>query len=64
MLPVPELGLVVFEQEGSVGGAPLLPGDCYDPDEWQLATPLELAHPVTGPRWEQAERALRNGGVL
>ena len=52
--PEPELGVVVFRHEGAPGGAPLLPGDCFDPDEWAPAPALELDSPVTGPRWQRA----------
>jgi len=55
----PELGMVVFEQEGHVGGAPLLPGNCFDPDEWQAAPSAELANPDQSLLWEKARLALQ-----
>jgi hypothetical protein len=58
-LPEPELGLVVFEQDGQLGGAPLLPGNCFDPDEWQAAPAAELASPELSALWEHARVALR-----
>lgn len=60
VLVEPVLGLAVFELNGQLGGAPFLPGDCYDPDEWMPASPADLAHPVNGPRWEEALRQLRH----
>jgi hypothetical protein len=54
----PLLDAVVWEQQGRLGGAPLLPGDCFDPDEWLPYSPADLAHPVTGIRLEQARRSL------
>jgi len=54
-----ELGLVVFEQDGQLGGAPLLPGNCFDPDEWQAAPPAELAGPEVTLLWDKARTALR-----
>jgi hypothetical protein len=53
------LSLVVLEREGRLGGAALLPGDCFDPGEWEAFTPEELAHPVHGPLMEQAGKRLR-----
>jgi hypothetical protein len=58
-LAEPELGVVVFEQEGQLGGAPLLPGNCFDPDEWQAAPATELANPETAALWEKARLALK-----
>jgi hypothetical protein len=54
----PALHLAVQERDGALGTAPLLPGDCFDPDEWTPCTPAQLAHPVSGPRLEQAQRQL------
>jgi hypothetical protein len=53
------LDLVVMEREGRLGGAALLPGDCFDPAEWEAFTPEDLAHPVTGPLMEAAGKKLR-----
>jgi|GEM_PF-2235231 hypothetical protein len=55
----PELGVVVFRNEGVPGGAPLLPGDCFDPDEWQAAGAADLDGPATGLRWRQALAELK-----
>jgi hypothetical protein len=46
---VPELGLVLSERAGTPGACPLLPGDCFDPDQWQALPPGELEHPERGP---------------
>jgi hypothetical protein len=54
----PELGLVVFEQDGQLGGAALLPGDCFDPDEWQPAPAADGAGPDQTVLWERARLAL------
>jgi hypothetical protein len=53
------LALVVMEHEGRLGGAALLPGDCFDPGEWEAFTPEDLAHPVKGPLMEAAGKRLR-----
>jgi hypothetical protein len=53
------LSLVVMEREGRLGGAALLSGDCFDPGEWEVFTPEDLAHPVRGPLMEQAGKKLR-----
>ena len=55
----PELGQVIFEQEGQLGGAPLLPGNCFDPDEWQAAPLADLASPELAVLWEKVRLALK-----
>lgn len=52
------LGLAVMMNAGRLGGVALLPGDCFDPDEWEPCAPEELAHPVRGPLWAQARARL------
>lgn len=55
-----ELGLVVFRNEGVPGGAPWLPGDCFDPDEWQAASALDLESPDLAARWQAALVGLKD----
>jgi hypothetical protein len=55
------LVVVVMERDGKLGSAPFLTGDCFDPDEWQPFSALELAHPVHGPRIEMARQRLKAG---
>jgi|SRR5665213_1399280 len=52
------LRLVLMERENGTGAAPLLTGDCFDPEQWLAFTPEELTHPVLGPLLEQAQRKL------
>jgi len=58
-LAEPDLGVVVFEQDGQLGGAPLLPGNCFDPDEWQAAPAADMANPELFTLWEKARLALK-----
>lgn len=60
-LPEPSVDAMVWEREGRLGGAPLLPGGCFDPDQWQPYSAADLAHPVTGVRLEQAWEKLKRG---
>ena len=55
------LAVVVMERDGRLGGAALLAGDCFDPEDWEPCAPAGLAHPVQGPLWEQAGLALKAG---
>jgi len=51
---------VVWEQQGQLGGAPLLLGDCFDPDEWQPYPKADFDNPVLGPRLDQAWQRLKD----
>ena len=55
--------LVLTERDGKLGGAPLLPGNCFDPDEWEACTAAELAHPVHGTLLQRAQQLLKDGGA-
>jgi hypothetical protein len=61
VLLAPEQEAVIWEQEKALGSAPLLPGDCFDPDEWRAYSSADLANPVTGIRVEQAWRRHKQG---
>lgn len=56
----PFLESVLWEHGGELGGAPLLLGDCFDPDEWLAYTPADFGHPVIGPRLDQAWQKLKD----
>lgn len=55
------LGLVALARNGALGGAPLLPGDCFDPGQWRECPPEERRHPVRGAAWDRAAAALKGG---
>ncbi len=57
----PTLDVALWEQHGVLGGASMLPGDCFNPDEWHAYGSADFAHPVTGPRLEQAWEQLKRG---
>lgn len=63
VLVEPSLETVLWEQDGQLGGAPLLPGDCFNPDEWRAYGPADFANPVSGLRLEQAWRQLKTGAA-
>jgi hypothetical protein len=62
VLPLPNLDLVLSEQNELLGSCPLLPGDCFDPDDWKAFGPAELTHPTLGPQLDQAWNALHLQG--
>jgi hypothetical protein len=53
--------VVVMEHAGKLGTAPFLTGDCFNPDDWAQCSPLDLAHPIYGPRLELAQQRLKSG---
>ncbi len=55
----PALGSVVSQRGGELGAAPLLPGGCFDPDQWLACPAGELRDPIRGPLWERAASSLR-----
>lgn len=61
-LALPNLDMVLMEQNATLGSCPLLPGDCFDPDEWRAFGPVEMTHPTLGPQLEQAWKALHLQG--
>lgn len=61
VLPDQELDQVLWEQAGVLGAAPLLPGDCFDPDQWCAYSPADLANVHLGSRLELAWQALKRG---
>lgn len=52
--------IVVFEREGKLGSAPYIPGECFNPDEWQPCSALDLASPVLGPRLLEAQLKVKD----
>jgi hypothetical protein len=58
---VPELDLFLVERDGAVGSCYLLPGDCFNPDDWIPANAVELGHPEAGKLLEAAQRRLKAG---
>jgi hypothetical protein len=60
-LALPGLDAVLWEQGGQLGAAPLIPGNCFDPDEWRPYTASDMAHPTLGPQLESAWKALKQG---
>jgi len=55
------LALVVMEHEGRLGGAALLPGDCFRPRGMGGLHAEDLAHPVKGPLMEAAGKRAAGG---
>jgi hypothetical protein len=55
----PELDLLFVERDGAIGVCYLLPGDCFNPDDWAPANPLELGHPEAGKLLAEAQKRLR-----
>ena len=61
LLLLPALDMVLWEQMGVLGAAPLLPGDCFDPDEWAGYSSGDFAHPTLGLQLETAWKTLKRG---
>ena len=56
---IPELELVLVERDGLIGTCHLLPGDCFDPDDWEPASSAELGQPEAAGLIEEAGKRLR-----
>lgn len=56
---VPSQELLLIERDGLIGLCYLLPGNCYNPDDWAPASAAELAYPEAGVLLDQAKRHLR-----
>lgn len=56
---VPELEILLVERDGFVGTCHLLPGNCFNPDNWAPASSAELAHPEAGKLLDEAQKRLR-----
>ena len=56
---LPELELLLMERDGVVGSCYVLPGRCFNPDDWSPSGAAELAQPEAGRLLEEAKRRLR-----
>jgi hypothetical protein len=56
---VPELEMILLVRDSIIGCCYLLPGDCFNPDQWEHLSATDLSDPHNGPLLHDAQKKLR-----